>query len=203
VDGGRRGPGSAGPPGLRQRLLAPVELLFTLLAGSRPVPGSHGTFLVACHRHHGAPVQLPDGTAVRRGEMVAEIHFWNRRLAAREHGAAGGITWRFARDFRADLGALARALEGGQLHGAVVAVYGASPLAPAAARFGFFIRPLPPGLRRSLLTAWQQGVRRAFRPRALPPDVGAASAELWMSRAELRRRYVSRPERHGAGPAEG
>jgi hypothetical protein len=184
---------------LRQRLMAPVELVFTVLAGSRPVPGSRGTFLVACHRHHGGPVLLPDGTEVRPGDRIAEIHFWNRRIAERRGPDSRVLTWRFARDFRADLGALARALGAGHFGPDVRAIYGASPLASGAARFGFMVRPLPPGLRRAALTRWQRGVRRIFRPLPMQADLTAESAELWMSAAELRARYGSAAAAQGDG----
>ncbi len=172
---------------LWQRLLAPGEWLFTVWAGSRPVPGSRGTFLIAYHRHRGGDVVLPDGNRVRPGDMVAEIHFWNRRIAARRGGSAQAVTWNFIRDMRADLGALARAMQAGALPTATV--YGASPLAEAAARFGFFVRPLPMGWRRWTLTAWQTLLRRIFRPVALRPTSQAESAEIWMSSAELLHRY--------------
>ncbi len=176
--------------------MAPVEWLFALVAGSRPVPGSRGTFLVACHPYRGAAVELPGGALVRRGDRVAEIHFWNGRIAGRGGRDAAALTWAFARDFRADLGALARALELGRLGPPVVAVFGASPLAAAGARFGFTVRPLPPGWRRAALTAWQRRLRRVFAPRVAAPGIDAETAELWMAAAELRRRYGGRgPER--------
>jgi hypothetical protein len=187
------------PRSWRQWLLLPVEVLFTLLAGSRPLPGSRGTFLVARRRYVGRPFRLPDGTPLRRGDLLAEIHFWNRRIAAREDRSTEQLTWRFVQDFRHDLGVLAAALEAGEL-GDVRAVYGQSPLAPAAARFGFHVRPLPRGLRRALLTLWQRGLRRAFRPAASRGEVTSHTAEIWMSTAELLRRYGPAPS--GSRPAK-
>jgi hypothetical protein len=184
-------------------VLWPVEWLFSAFAGSRPVPGSRGTFVVACHRHHGAAVRLPDGTTVRRGDRVAEIHFWNRRIARRT--LPGGVrgTWQFVADFRHDLGALARALQDGVLGPPVVAVCGVSPLALAAPRFGFTVRPLRPGLRRRLLTAWQGLLRRTFAPRAAAPPHRVETTELWLSMADLLRLYADpSPKRDGGrGPA--
>lgn len=194
---------------LAQRLLAPEEWLFTRLAGSRRVPDSRGTFLVACHRHHGRMVRLPDGVAVHHGDPIAEIHFWNEHIARRGDGRGGptAVTWRLVRDFRDDLGALARAMEGGEMAADVVAVYGASPIAPAAARFGFLIRPLPPGLRRNALSSWQRLLRRVFRPQSAPPSHDAVTAEMWMGRSEFLRRFAAgaarpRAERTGRPDAE-
>lgn len=170
-------------------MLWPVEWLFSTFAGSRPVPGSRGTFVVACHRHRGAAVVLPDGTTVRRGDRVAEIHFWNRRIARRVLPDAVRGTWAFAADFRHDLRALARALDEGALGPPVVAVFGVSPLALAGRRFGFAVRPLPAGPRRRLLGAWQGFLRRTFAPRAAARPHPAPATEVWISVAELQRRY--------------
>lgn len=192
---------------LAQRLLAPEEWLFARLAGSRPIPRSHGTFLVACHRHHGPDVVLPDGAVVRRGDPIAEIHFWNQHIARRSERRPTEVTWRLIRDLRADLGALAGAMQERQVGGDAVAVYGASPVAPAAARFGFFVRPLPPGLRRSMLSLWQRLLRRAFRPETVPQGHGQDTSEAWMSRSEFLRRFLAGPARSvaehpptGSGP---
>lgn len=172
----------------RRLLLAPVEFAFTLAAHSRPLAESRGTFLVAFRRYVGRPFDLPDGAHVQPGDRLCEIHFWNRRIAERKAATAGKVTWRFIHDFRADLGTLARAVASGSL-GEVRFVYAASPLAQAAARFGFAVRPLPAGLRRAVLTAWQTALRRAFRPRALHSEIASPTAEIWMSAAQLIDRY--------------
>ena len=188
---------------LRRILLLPAEVIFTRLAGSRPLAGSRGTFLIAFRRYVGTPLDLPDGTRIQRGDRLCEIHFWNRRIAERQASTAGTATWGVIRDFRADLGTLAGAVASGAL-GEVRAIYAASPLAPAAAHFGFFVRQLPAGWRRSLLTVWQTGLRRAFRPKALHTEISAPTAELWMSATQLVRRYerraaMSEPIPHGLG----
>ena len=175
--------------GLRQRLVAPAEALFGLLAGTRPLPGSCGTFLIACHPHRGDPVQLPDGTCVRHGDPLVEIHIWNAHVASRHAGDPTALTWSFVADFRADLRVLAEAIDAGRCGPRVVAIYGQSPLARGAARFGFFVRPLRAGLRRRWLTAWQGTLRRIFTPGGMPAGARDPTAELWCSRAELHRRY--------------
>ncbi len=180
------------PHRLWQLLFAPEEWVFTHLAGSRPVPDSRGTFLVACHRHRGDRVALADGTVVERGDPIAEIHFWNGHIANRAGSRASSVTWRIVADFRDDLGALARAIAAGRIAGEAKAVYGASPVAGAAARFGFLVRPMPRGLRRSLLTTWQHLIRWVFRPAAVGPAMEAETAEMWMSTAELMRRFGGR-----------
>ncbi len=182
-------------------MLWAVEWLFTTLAGSRPIPGSRGTLLVACHPYHGSPVHLPGGTTVHAGDRVAEIHFWNRRISARAAADPDPMkgTWRFIADFRHDLRALARALGSGEFGAGVVAVFGVSPLALGAPRFGFTLRPLRPGFRRRVLTAWQDLLRRAFAARAAPHPPGTETTESWISAADLQRLYGDPAPAHPPG----
>ena len=182
---------------LPRQLFTPVEWLFRQLEHSLPVPGSRGTFLVACHRYFGRPISLPDGITIRRGDRVAEIHFWNERFAQRRATDTRSLTWSVMRDLRADLGCLADAMRDGTLATGVRAVYGASPVAAAAARLGFTVRPLPPGLRRTVLTVWQRSLRRAFRPLAAQTDTRATTTEMWMSADAFVQRFAddARPPR--------
>ena len=172
-----------------QCVMLPVEWLFTRLAGSRPVPGSRGVFLVAYHRHRGHAVALPDGTTVRPGDPVAELHFWNAHIAQRRDANAEATTWRLARDVRSDLRALAAAMSRGEVASDAVAVYGASPVARAAERLGFTVLPVTGGWRRIALSAWQLTVRRVFRPATIPADLHAATTEVWLSRQRLMGMY--------------
>jgi hypothetical protein len=165
--------------------MAPVEWGFAVAVGSRPIPGSRGTFLVSCHRHHGPDVHLPDGTVVRRGDPIAELHFWNRRIAARHAESFQALTWRLARDIREDLRALARAMARGELARDAVAIFGASPVAAAAHRLGFTVRPVAARWRRALMSAWQLTVRRVFRPAGVPEEIQATTMEAWISRQRL------------------
>ncbi len=183
-------PRADGGTPLPRQLFGPVEWLFRRLEHSRPVPGSRGTFLVACHRHFGRPISLPDGVVVHRGDHVAEIHFWNERFAQREATDTRSLTWSVMRDLRADLRCLAAAMRDGTLAAGVRAIYGASPVAAAAARLGLTVRPLPPGPRRTLLTLWQRSLRRAFRPLAAQADTRSETTEMWMSADTFVQRFA-------------
>lgn len=175
-------------------LVGAVDRLYVWASRTRPIPASRGALMVSFHRHRGPALDLPAGPSVRPGDLVCEIHLWNRRIVRREGSDAQRVTWGVIRDFRADLSALAGAMQAGTLPQAPV--YAASALADAAPRFGFWVRPLPPGLRRVALGAWQHLVRRAFRPKALGTEHLRVAGESWMSAPELFRRY-GRPTRSG------
>lgn len=175
---------------IAQCMLTPEEWLFALASGSRALPSSHATLRVAYHRHHGETVTLPDGTKVRRGDPIAEIHFWNRMIARRVGSDAQEITWAFIRDLRADFRTLATLMASGRFAQKAVAVYGASPVARGATRFGFWVRTLPPGVRTFALTRWQLLLRASFHPAKVQSTLTQRTVEVWMSRDEFIRRFA-------------
>ncbi len=175
---------------LEQWILLPLEWLFAVMAGSRPVPGSRATFLVAQHRYHGQAVHLPDGTSVRPGDGILEIHFWNRQISRRQGPSAQDVTWTFIRDLRTDFETLARLMAAGKIAQRARAIYGASPVAHGATRFGFWVRPLPRGLRSLMLTRWQQLLRSVYRPPAVQTKATEDTVEMWMAREEFIRRFA-------------
>jgi hypothetical protein len=171
-------------------LLLPLEAAFRLATRSRPLTGSRGTFLLSVHPHRGSAMRLRDGTVVRRGDPVAEIHFWNQRIAAYAAHGARELTWALLRDLRADLATLAAAL--GELPAGrrPLAVYGVTPLAEGAVRLGFETRPLPRGASRLALSWWQGRILgRAFRPVAGGSRRAPASQEVWLSYGALVDRF--------------
>jgi hypothetical protein len=142
------------------------------------------------HPYRGRPLTLADGASVRRGDLVAEVHFWNDRIAAYTAAGTGELTWRFLRDLRADFRALAAVLAAMPAGRRPRAVYGVTPLAEGAARLGFEIRALPAGLSRWLLTFWQGRVLgRAFRPVAGGARRTHPAQEVWLSYDGLQRRF--------------
>jgi hypothetical protein len=162
------------------------------------VPGSRGTFLLALHPYRGRPIRLADGTVVGRGDPVAEVHFWNARIAAYRGSGTREITWRMIRDLRADFAALAATLAAMEEARRPRAVYGVTPLAEGAVRLGFETRPLPQGPVRRLLTVWQGAVlRRVFHPLRGGGRAAVPSQEVWMSYGELQRRFGAGQPRDG------
>ncbi len=182
---------------IAQCMLTPEEWLFALASGSRALPGSHATLRVAYHRHHGETITLPDGTLVRPGDPIAEIHFWNRMIARRVGSDAQEITWAFIRDLRADFRTLAALMASGRFAQKAVAIYGASPVARGATRFGFWVRTLPPGVRSFALTRWQLLLRASFHPAKVQSTLTQRTVEVWMSRDEFISRFAGAKRLHG------
>lgn len=180
------------------RLLDPVLAVVERVdrARRRIVPARQAALLgVERNHHHGQPVTLADGTIVTPGDRVDIIHFDNACLS--RLGTAG---WQRAayEVARQDLRALA--VRHARLPDAErpVAYTGVTILAPLARRAGFEVRERPRTSRarledwylRSLLARWAPGGRqRLARGRR-----ELRTLEVWMSGAELLRRYSPPPE---------
>lgn len=156
---------------------------------------------VELRRHRHGPVQLADGTVVRRGDLIGEIHLDNELVRA----SLAHASWmRLMRQGRADLDAVARwsrSLPEGERP---VAYHGATVLWPLAERAGFEIVPrrrtayvrLDEWFLRWLLVHWSpEGRRRLEQGRSR-----LRSAEAWLSRRALEARLEPGTGVPGEGP---
>jgi len=153
-------------------------------------PLGEGSVLgIELRRHRGRPIVLSDGTTVRTGDLLAELHLANHTVAS---GSASS-TWSpfmVVASMRSDLAVLARSLAGGGL-GPVKAVHAVSLVAPALARIGFQVEPLPPSTYTRLLRFYLVGLVAIYNPEGWTSAARARSrawpAEAWMSAAKLTR----------------
>ena len=141
--------------------------------------------------YRGEPIQLPDGTTVRPGDAVAELHLNNRKVVE----AAQISPWRLQTVLRQDLHAVALWAQSSSGSG-VVAVFGVTLLSVGGERLGFARRPLPRSLYVRLNRFFMSGLLALYSPRGLDrlrlgttPD--AYPEEIWLSRKTLIERYGS------------
>ncbi len=139
-DGGRSHDGHAArrphPPSAAARLLEPILILAERVdrrrRGIRPVRAA-GLLGVELRRHRGPEVRLRDGTVVRPGDPIAEIHLRNEQV--RDTARARG--WVAIFGARRDLDALVRWCAAQPSATAPVAVYAYSVLGAFLERGGF------------------------------------------------------------------
>jgi hypothetical protein len=139
-------------------------------------------------RHHlGAAVILADGTRVRSGDRIVELHLANGSVAP----SAENVGWnpfQVVRGARGDLQILARLVDSGRL-GSVVAVHAVSLIAPALARLGFEVLPLESTFQHRLLHFYLVGLLAVYHPAgwraADRARKGAWPAEAWMGASRL------------------
>jgi MFS family permease len=168
------------------------ERIYGMFYPSQVIPNApHGLLHIHLGRYHGPPITLPDGTQVRRGAWITELHFDNRQMSAAARTAgAFQLTRMIAEDMRA-LAAWASA------PGPVarsVAVMGITLIGRAAPRLGFTVRERPVTIKTRLDRFFMDGLMAIYNPDGVHrlrrgTTYGAFPMEVWMSRAELLRHY--------------
>jgi hypothetical protein len=151
-------------------------------------------------------IRLADGTFVRRGDPVGDLHYWNEHMPAMPEGKPA-LAWALAADrtVRQSLRELAEFVASDPRYRDVQAftgemggmpIRGARRLASAGGRYGFESRPVaPPHGLTGRLRRW--GENRLLRLLAWAYNPGSlrrrgaspAHCRLWMSRESLLSRY--------------
>jgi len=149
-----------------------------------------GFFRYRIRPHGGPPVSLHDGTVIKKGDPLVELHFDNARLLQRV-GAAGWNPWQALPLIDADLRRLNRLLQSGELP-PVRALYGVTMYAAAGPRVGFEVHPVPHTVGWELERFYLIGLLPIYHPDGWREfdrmRRNRWPAELWMSRERLARR---------------
>lgn len=150
-----------------------------------------GALRYSLRRHGGPAVMLVDGSVVRAGDPLVELHLDNRRFA--ELTASGRSPLTIVRMLRQDLRRLAALVEQGDL-GAVRALHGITFVAAASPILGFEQRTLPHSVYRRLERFFLAGLVLLYHPHgwdAVRHHRARWPGEVWMSTAALTWRYGS------------
>ncbi len=140
-------------------------------------------------RYRGPALTFRDGTVVRRGDLVGELHIDNRRTAALHEGGQGGF--RYRREVFRVLPVLAQDLRTRPEYQAVQAVGGPSLFWEEAIHAGFEHWPLP-AFTRWWLTWWERFLLARFHPAGRARLGEGHRTELrqaWMTRRTLLERF--------------
>ncbi|HZU14673.1 MAG TPA: hypothetical protein VFB58_17690 [Chloroflexota bacterium] len=178
------------------------ERLVHIVQPLTPVPGATANVVsIRFTRYHGRPFELPDRTPISAGDALVEVHLNNARVAAITRDSY----WKLAPAFKSDLGAVARALERGELP-PFKALTAQTLLVSAGRLVGFWGRQRPVTWLNRLERFYFTGLLAVYTPAGTNRLARGRTAEkypqeIWMSVDELRRRYGSRP-RNGE-PASG
>jgi hypothetical protein len=179
------------------------EFITILVHPQERIPGAPFDLLrVEFTRFHGKPITLPDGTAIKSGDRIAEMHIHNAALVEVAKRANG---WQLLRMMMGDLDELARWTEKADFPADVHAFYGYTILSRAAPRLGFTIRTRPHSLRTWLDGFFLTGLLVLYNPRGRNrleegQVYGSDPVEVWMSRSELERRYGRYGRRAAVSP---
>jgi glycosyltransferase involved in cell wall biosynthesis/enamine deaminase RidA (YjgF/YER057c/UK114 family) len=152
----------------------------------RPLPVHQSSLIrYTLRRHTGPDLVLSDGTAVRKGDTLAELHIANRELYRRLSSDGQGAPWRLLREAQSDLALLDRLLPPN-----VVAVHGLTLVHPAARRLGFEVHPVPAGIGTHFVRFFMIGLLAIYHPNGIARVQTITDrdrpAEVWLSRNRLR-----------------
>ena len=172
-----------------RRLLDRLEDWFARRYDIRPIGAGGYVVRLGVIRYRGPGLTLQDGTVVRRGDLVGELHVDNRRAAALHEGRKGGF--RYRREVFRALPALARDLRTRPEYQMIQVVGGPSLFWEEAAVAGFEHRPLP-AFTRWWLTWWERYLLARYHPagrRRLGEGDRRELRQIWMTRRTLLDRY--------------
>ena len=177
------------PPAWAEPLFAFIERVDRRRLGIRRIRRG-GISGIAFTRHHGPDVVLRDGTVVRAGELVGNLHLDNSQLARR---TTEGWQMRMLELGREDARALMRWVHRQPPADRPVAYFGATILWPIMRRLGAEVRERPQTRRvrredwylRGVLRRWaREGTARLALGRG-----DLRTMDCWISASEMERRY--------------
>lgn len=165
----------------------------------RKLHRSGPVLLVGRQTYNGPARTFGDGTQLAPAQWVGELHFNNSRIAVlgkqRAHEQRRMVGVRFARLFRQSLRALAEKVQHDPQFDQLTVFHGVTGIGSHGQKIGFVSEPIPPGLKRWLLTLHLLLMSWAFSSRTrrgLPQP-----RRFWITRTHLLR-YANEMASNGA-----
>lgn len=185
----RRG---ASPPRWMLWLWPSFDRLLARLLHIEPLDPTNGVMGISFAHHKGGPHALKDGTLVRPGSLLVEIHVLNSRLThlALTSPSKEVTPWHLAKLMSRDLSVLAKQVEAAP---EIEALHGTTLLDSGVRRLGFSVVEAPQGPSWKVIAFYERGLLLAYHSRGAQEMAKKAGTlmlkELWMSRKELLARY--------------
>jgi len=183
------------PPRFVLLLWPAVDRLLRVIHHIRPLKADHSGIVSLDIRHHkGHTVELNDGSKVKTGDTIIELHLNNAWLKTRRKLdiKASQSTWEILGCFEQDLRFLAQQVVNGKFEG-VVALHGITLLHGGAKRMGFQVEELPPSLWKKGASFYLTGIMQIYHLRgdkvSRIREKQWELKEIWLSRAALLTRY--------------
>ena len=156
---------------------------------------SDGIIGVESRRYKGRPIKLSDGSEVRRGDTIIELHLNSAWFRKRRKMSLTAPIWEVLHCFAKDLSYLAEQMVNEKFDSRITALHSSTLLHVLARRLGFQVEELPNTLWNRLTQFYLAGLmqihhlreKERFNVLSEPLEL----KEIWLSKAELLRRYGS------------
>jgi hypothetical protein len=183
------------PPGFVLLLWPAMDRLLRVIYHIKPLKAHHSGIVSLDTRHYkGHTVALNDGSEVKTGDTVIELHLnnaWFKRRRKLDIKASQS-TREILGCLEQDLRFLAQQVVNGEFEG-VVALHGSTILHAGAKRLGFQVDELPTSLWKKGAYFYMAGLMQIYhlRPGEAPKrrEKTWELKEVWLSRAALLTRY--------------
>lgn len=186
------------PPRYIRTLWPVVDKCLRAISQSKPVrTDDTGIIRYDLHRYKGPTKALNDGSEIKTGDTIIELHLSNAWFKRRRnlYLSASQSPREFLGCFAQDLGILAQQISTG-IFGDIAALHGNTLLYVAARRLGFQVDDLPDSLWKKAARFYMAGLMQAYHLR-----IGGVSElrekhwelkEVWFSRVALLNKYGSK-----------
>ncbi len=172
-----------------------MQKLIRMFYHVKPLRGDGNDILcVKLRRHNARPITLADGSEIKTGDRIIELHLnnaWFKKMRKLNLKASGSLR-ESLHCAKQDLSFLAEQIGGGMFD-KVTALHGITPQHAIARRLGFQVEELPNTLWKKgaefyiagLMQIYFLGTTERFKITGKPVKL----KEIWLSRAALLRRY--------------
>ncbi|MTI66214.1 MAG: hypothetical protein FH753_06375 [Firmicutes bacterium] len=157
------------------------ERLVVKLGKWKYIPNSKDKMIyISPHKYKGDDFKLPDGTIIKSGDMVIELHVDNLKTEKIDNDYKT-----LFKVFKNELKALKKASKNNKSFSNIKAFHGTTVLYPICKRQGFTIYNLDEGINTFLLKIWDNILRIVFRKNKLKRKTLRMPKDCWISKENL------------------
>lgn len=169
-----------------KKLFELIERSIVNLNKWKHIPNSKRKLLYICpHVYKGRTIEISDGTVIKNGDLVGEMHIDNLKINGLENDYR-----KLFRILKEELQDLSYVIINEKGFGEIKAYHGTTLLYPLAKKQGFTIVEIDKGLKKYFLILWENLLRFVFKKESKIRDGFRTPKECWISKDQLLQKYI-------------
>ncbi|QZY56391.1 YkoP family protein [Crassaminicella profunda] len=169
-----------------KKLFKLIERSVVKINNWKHVPNSKRKLLYICpHVYKGRTIEILDGTMIKNGDVVAEMHIDNLKVDQLENDYR-----KLFRRLKEELQALSNLIINEKEFEEIKAYHGTTLLYPLAKKQGFTIVEMDKGPKKYFLILWENILRIVFKKDKKIRDRLRTPKECWISKGQLLQKYI-------------